>query len=273
MGPPDRLGPPDRMGPPGRDDRVPPVGSGPPPRAMPAPAGPPQGDPYGRYDEPTGTFGGGYDAGPRGYDGPPAPAGPPPGAGPRRFDEPDDRFDGFEAGRHGRMDMTAEIRLPDRDLRAAGPRSGPPPERPPVDRPPYDRPPVARAPFDGPPVDRPPFDRPQFDGPPPLDRPQFDGPPPLDRPQFGGPPPVGGDAQRVDEIRRTFQVRRFGSGYDPVQVDRLFEQILMAMSGRGPMPVDPAGLDNTRFELVPGGYFEAEVEAALKEVQDILRRH
>jgi hypothetical protein len=42
---------------------------------------------------------------------------------------------------------------------------------------------------------------------------------------------------RVDQIRRTLEVRRFGTGYDPMQVDRLFEAILKAMVGRGPMPV------------------------------------
>jgi DivIVA domain-containing protein len=78
--------------------------------------------------------------------------------------------------------------------------------------------------------------------------------------------------QRVDQIRRSFQIRRFGSGYDPSQVDRLFDAILAAMAGRGPMPINVADLDNTRFGLVPGGYFEAEVDAALREVQDILRR-
>lgn len=72
-------------------------------------------------------------------------------------------------------------------------------------------------------------------------------------------------------MRRTFQVRRFGSGYDPAQVDRLFEDILTALAGRGPMPVNNADLDTVQFSLVTGGYFEAEVDAALKEVQDILR--
>ena len=71
-------------------------------------------------------------------------------------------------------------------------------------------------------------------------------------------------------LRRTFQPRRFGSGYDPQQVDRLFESILQAMSGRGPMPVPENELDTLQFGLVPGGYFEAEVDAALKEVKDIL---
>lgn len=95
--------------------------------------------------------------------------------------------------------------------------------------------------------------------------------PPMGAPP--GPPPgtPGGDIHRIDQIRRTFQVRRFGSGYDPQQVDRLFEGILNSLTGRGPMPVNPADLDKMTFGLVPGGYFEAEVDAALKEVQDILR--
>ena len=75
---------------------------------------------------------------------------------------------------------------------------------------------------------------------------------------------------RVDQLRRTFQPRRFGSGYDPMQVDRLFEGLLAAMTGRGPMPVNENELDTLQFGLVPGGYFEAEVDAALREVQDIL---
>ncbi|TDC35971.1 DivIVA domain-containing protein, partial [Micromonospora sp. KC213] len=110
--------------------------------------------PRGGYDEPTGAFAGGYDAPRGGYDaprgpaghggqlghgGPMGPGGPggghgglpqrglPPGQGGYGQDEP--RFDGFEAGRHGRADMTAEIRMSDRelrDLRGRGP-AGPPP--------------------------------------------------------------------------------------------------------------------------------------------------
>jgi hypothetical protein len=90
------------------------------------------------------------------------------------------------------------------------------------------------------------------------------------------PPPIGepgGELHRVDQLRRTFQPRRFGSGYDPMQVDRLFESILQAMTGRGPMPVPENELDMLQFGLVPGGYFEAEVDAALREVKDILLRH
>ncbi|MEU8186750.1 cell division protein DivIVA, partial [Micromonospora carbonacea] len=114
-------------------------------------------------------------------------------------------------------------------------------------------------------------------GPPPLAGPPVGGPP-MGGPSVGGPPaggppmagPPGSDLHRVDQIRRSFQVRRFGSGYDPDQVDRLFEGILGGMAGRGPMPVNPKDLDTLRFGLVPGGYFEAEVDAALKDVQDIL---
>jgi hypothetical protein len=88
-------------------------------------------------------------------------------------------------------------------------------------------------------------------------------------PPMGG---QGGDAHRVDQLRRTFQPRRFGSGYDPAQVDSLFDGILSAMSGRGPLPVNENELETLQFGLVPGGYFEAEVDAALREVKDILRR-
>ena len=99
------------------------------------------------------------------------------------------------------------------------------------------------------------------------------GPPPMAGPSMGGPPmagPPGSDLYRVDQIRRSFQVRRFGSGYDPDQVDRFFDSLLGGMAGRNPMPVNPKDLDTLRFGLVQGGYFEAEVDAALKNVQDIL---
>ncbi len=98
--------------------------------------------------------------------------------------------------------------------------------------------------------------------------------PPMGGPSMGGGPGGGanGELYRVDQLRRTFQPRRFGSGYDPMQVDRLFESILQAMSGRGPMPVPENELDTLQFGLVPGGYFEAEVDAALREVKDILLR-
>jgi hypothetical protein len=99
-------------------------------------------------------------------------------------------------------------------------------------------------------------------------------------PSFGAPPgpeagvPSGGlsgEAQRIDQLRRTFQPRRFGSGYDRLQVDRLFETLIASLAGRSAPPGE-AELDPARFDLVPGGYFEAEVDAALKEVRDILGR-
>jgi hypothetical protein len=83
---------------------------------------------------------------------------------------------------------------------------------------------------------------------------------------------VTGDAARVDELRRAFQPRRFGSGYDRAQVDELFEDVVAGLSGHAPMSVGESQLDPRRFDLVPGGYFEGEVDHALKEVREILRR-
>jgi DivIVA domain-containing protein len=88
-------------------------------------------------------------------------------------------------------------------------------------------------------------------------------------PSAYGPPPGGAESQRVDQLRRTFQLRRFGSGYDPGQVDRLFENVLGALSGRG--GVNESELDPSRLNLVPGGYYEAEVDQAIREVREILR--
>jgi hypothetical protein len=83
---------------------------------------------------------------------------------------------------------------------------------------------------------------------------------------------MSGEAHRLDQLRRTFQLRRFGSGYNRAQVDQLFENLILGLSGRGPLPGSDAELAPSRFELVPGGYFEAEVDAALKEARDILSR-
>jgi hypothetical protein len=88
--------------------------------------------------------------------------------------------------------------------------------------------------------------------------------------QAMGPPPST-EVARIDQLRRTFQLRRFGSGYDRAQVDRLFEGLVASMSGRGGQ-VNDAELDPAQFDLVSGGYFEAEVDAALKEVRDIMLR-
>jgi DivIVA domain-containing protein len=188
----------------GREDRMQPQQLPQRPQ-MPAP------DPYGRYEE------SGYGQ-PQQQQRPPAPTGYDTGS-----------YDGFEPGRHGKADMTAEIRMPDRD------RGG-------------------------------------FGGPSPMSAPPMSGPP-MGGPPMGGGPGGSPELYRVDQLRRTFQPRRFGSGYDPVQVDRLFESILQAMTGRGPMPVPENELDTLQFGLVPGGYFEAEVDAALREVKDILLRH
>jgi DivIVA domain-containing protein len=194
--PPERMGPPDRMGPPpvAPPPMTPPMG--PPPQVPPRPVSP-------------------------------MPAGPPPG-GFDRYDEPprysSGNESGFEPGRHGKSDMTTEIRIPDGGYDTGGYRMAGPPG------------------------------------------------------SAGGPPgPAGGpavppEAIRIDQLRRTFQLRRFGSGYDRVQVDRLFDGIVDAMSGRSNVPVTEAELDPAQFSLVPGGYFEAEVDAALKEVRDILAR-
>ena len=94
------------------------------------------------------------------------------------------------------------------------------------------------------------------------------------QPMGGAPtgPALAGDAQRLDQLRRTFQLRRFGSGYDRAQVDQLFEGLIVGLSGRGPLPNSEAELAPNRFELVPGGYLEGEVDAALKEARDILSR-
>jgi DivIVA domain-containing protein len=231
---PDRMGPPmggpsmgrstpapptERLPAPMRDDRQlpPPM---PQRQQMPAP------DPYGRgYEEPS-------------YGGQPQRPGPPPG-----YDT--GSYDAFEPGRHGKADMTAEIRMPERDRGGYGgpaPMSGPP---------------MSASPMSGPPMGGPPMGGPPMGGGPMMGQPG------------GGP---NGELYRVDQLRRTFQPRRFGSGYDPMQVDRLFESILQAMSGRGPMPVPENELDTLQFGLVPGGYFEAEVDAALREVKDILLR-
>lgn len=80
------------------------------------------------------------------------------------------------------------------------------------------------------------------------------------------------DTHRLEQLRRTFQIRRFGSGYDRHQVDRLFDAIGATMVGRSAVRVADGELDPGQFSLVPGGYFEAEVDAALREVRDLFAR-
>jgi DivIVA domain-containing protein len=227
-----RMAPPtERLPAPMREERMQPQQM--PPR-MPA------GDPYGRYDEPQPQYPPQQPQQPQQQL--PQRQAPPPGYDPGGYDT--GGFDGFEAGRHGKADMTAEIRMPQREPDPRG-YGAPPMSAPPMG-------PGANAPMSGPPTGG--------YGPP---QPQ-QLPPPIGEP--------GGELHRVDQLRRTFQPRRFGSGYDPTQVDRLFESILHAMTGRGPMPVPESELDMLQFGLVPGGYFEAEVDAALREVKDILLR-
>lgn len=76
----------------------------------------------------------------------------------------------------------------------------------------------------------------------------------------------------MDELWRSFQPRRFGSGYDRAQVDELFGRAMTAISGRGPMAVGEDDLDPRRLNLVPNGYFEKDVDAALGELRELLRR-
>jgi DivIVA domain-containing protein len=144
---------------------------------------------------------------------PPMPTRPaqgvPTGAAPQpfgnRYDEPSGGYAEFERGRHGKAEMTQE-------MRATGPARG------------------------------------------------------------GSVSGLVNEAVRIDQLRRAFQVRRFGSGYDRAQVDRLFDGLVSAMSGRSGVPVTEAELNPAQFSLVQGGYFEAEVDAALKEVRDIVSR-
>ena len=170
-----------------------------------------------------------------------------PAATARRRDEP--RFDGFEAGRHGTADMTAEIRMPERDLRdrcrrGSGPAAAAERQR--------GRRWVAR----------------RRRGPPRWPAPRWavrrwvvraDGRPARQRPVPGRPDPPHVPAapvrQRVRPRPGGPALRRACSAAMPAAA--------RCRSTRG-------DLDTLRFGLVPGGYFEAEVDAALKEVRDIL---
>lgn len=80
------------------------------------------------------------------------------------------------------------------------------------------------------------------------------------------------DVQRLEQMRRAFQPRRFGSGYDPTQVDGMFDAVSAAMTGRNPVPLSDRELDTSQFSLVQGGYFEAEVDSALREVREMFAR-
>jgi len=218
---------------------APPMGPppmGPPPMGPPPPMGAPMSGPprveYPRFDDTAYTAGGfGED-----FDAPYEPRGresmsremPPPSYGPGHnapYDAP--------GSRHGRMDMTHELRMP-HDITGSIPTSGMPMSSP------YDSPyePAGMGMGMG----------------------------------GGGGGGGGAEVQRVDAMRRTFTPRRFGSGYDAVQVNRLFDAIIASLSGRTSMPISENELDPNQFSLVPGGYFEAEVNQALREVRDLLTR-
>ena len=96
----------------------------------------------------------------------------------------------------------------------------------------------------------------------------------MEMPQYGpGSPFTPADATRIGELRSTFKPRRFGSGYDPREVDRLFDGIAAVVTGRSGGAIDAEDLDGSQFDLVQGGYFEDEVDAALREVREIIARH
>ena len=65
--------------------------------------------------------------------------------------------------------------------------------------------------------------------------------------------------------------RRFGSGYDPMQVDRLFDAIIAALSGRSGMPLSENELDPQPVRPGAGRLLRGRGEPALREVRDILR--
>jgi DivIVA domain-containing protein len=95
----------------------------------------------------------------------------------------------------------------------------------------------------------------------------------MEMPQYGpGSVYTPADATRIAELRATFKPRRFGSGYAPAEVDRLFDGIAAVVTGRSGGSMDAGDLDSSQFELVQGGYFEDEVDAALREVRDMMSR-
>jgi DivIVA domain-containing protein len=97
----------------------------------------------------------------------------------------------------------------------------------------------------------------------------------VELPTMGGAfvsPFTNEDKARVAEMRSGFKPRRFGSGYDSNQVERLFEAIMAMMDGRGSTRVSDSDLDPAQFPLVQGGYFEDEVESALGEVRTLFKR-
>ncbi|MCW2566206.1 MAG: Protein piccolo [Mycobacterium sp.] len=96
----------------------------------------------------------------------------------------------------------------------------------------------------------------------------------MEMPQYGpGSPFTPADGRRIEELRAAFKPRRFGSGYDAQEVDRLFDGIAAVVAGRSGGSIDAGDLDGSQFGLVQGGYFEDEVDVALREVREIITRH
>ena len=219
------------------------------------------------------------------------------------FPSRDDVFASRDVGRDAREPLredvgaTAQIprihenRPPERQVSLPPVPQAPPmpiPQAPPMPMPPMPGPPPMMAPPPGMP---PHGQRPQ--GPPYGDSFGDSLPPPMpigydayagrhgkadmtvELPTMGGgfvSPFTNEDKARVAEMRSGFKPRRFGSGYDSGQVERLFEAILAMMDGRSSSRVSDSDLDPAQFPLVQGGYFEDEVESALGDVRALFKR-
>ncbi len=80
------------------------------------------------------------------------------------------------------------------------------------------------------------------------------------------------DKAAVAELRAGFRPRRFGSGYDPQQVERLFDAIQATLEGRSGGQISDSDLAPGQFGLVQAGYFEDDVDLALREVRALFAR-
>jgi len=236
--PPERIGQPNRMPAPDRFGPQEPVG---PPPVAPVAPGPMLGGPgmgaSGPPPRPMPTGPGG------------GPGGPPRDGGYGRIEEPPPFGGGYDTGgyenvgRRGRNDMTTEIRM------GGGPGGAGPGSAGPGSAGPGSAGPGSAGLGAGP---------------------SFGAAP---DPSFGGGSPLSAsEVAKLDQLRRTFQVRRFGSGYDTAQVDRFFDSVAASFTGRTTTMLSEAELASTQFNLVPGGYFEAEVDAAMREIRDIVSR-
>ncbi|GAA2609932.1 caspase, EACC1-associated type [Paractinoplanes durhamensis] len=76
---------------------------------------------------------------------------------------------------------------------------------------------------------------------------------------------------RISGLRASLRRCRSGDGYDPAEVDNLFQMILDFRAGASPLPMPVEQLDRVHFTVVPGGYSEAEVGAALQKIKGMLR--